>query len=168
MSRIWVPDTEAPVRHSMIFSLYKKPISWKRAMPKLSSGGKPYMIKDQGDREHQREILRAFTSKATKLGLLDIFPWSGPVMLHIFSYFSQPKNYYVGKERDGAPDVDNLAKQVLDALQPPGAGGWGAYHNDAQVIDLFSSKRYSSRGDIIAVQLILLEKVVKPLKRRKQ
>lgn len=135
-------------------------------MPKLSSSGKPFMVKNQDDRMHQNEILRAFTRKATELGLLEIFPWAGPVIVQVYNYFARPAAWWPGKEKDGRPDCDNLAKQVLDALQPRGAGGWGAYHDDAQVIDQTSSKRYDGRGDIISVQLLLFEKIPKPIKQR--
>lgn len=164
--RIWVPDIEAPLRHQMVFSLYKKPKSWKRAMPKLSASGKPFMIKNEGDREHQHDILQAFTRKATELRLLDIFPWEGPVALQVYNYFVKPQSHWPGKEFQQRPDIDNLAKQVMDALNPKGVGGWGAYLDDSQVVDLTASKRYDGRGDIISVQLLLFERVTKPLKVR--
>ena len=135
-------------------------------MPRLSASGKPFMVKNAGDREHQYDILQAFTRKATELHLLDVFPWSGPVVLQVYNYFAKPKSHWEGKEYQQRPDIDNLAKQVMDALNPKGAGGWGAYFDDSQVVDLTCSKRYDGRGDIISVQLLLFERVAKPLKQR--
>ncbi len=95
--------------------------------------------------------------------MLDLFPWQGPVIICIYNFFRKPKAWYEGKQMTGRPDVDNLGKQVMDALNPDGAGGWGAYADDAQVVDQLTSKRYSSEGDSIVCQLLLFAQAVKPL-----
>jgi len=165
--RIWLPDVSAPLAHNVVFSMWKRPVSWKRASPGVSKTGKLYMRKNDKDRRHQEEILRAFTRKVGELGIAADFPWGGPVSCQIYNYFSTPTAHWEGKERISRPDVDNLAKQVLDALMPKGKGGWGAYVDDAQVIDLSTSKRYDGRGDIITVQLLFWYLIPKPIRRLK-
>lgn len=117
--------------------------------------------------EEQWFIKNQFTKAATREGLLDVLPWGGPVFLHCYFSFKTPGNHWPGKEKVSRPDIDNLVKQVLDALNPEGAGGWGAYYDDAQVIDLLSSKRYDNRGDSITVRLFFFDNVPKPIKRRR-
>lgn len=165
--RIWLPEVSAPLVHNVTFALWKKPVSWKRASPGVSKSGKIFMRKNEKDRGHQEEILRAFTKKVGELRIAGDFPWAGPVSCHIYNYFSKPQNWWEGKERIYRPDLDNLAKQVLDALLPRGKGGWGAYIDDAQVIDLGTSKRYDGRGDIITVQLLFWQLIPKPTRRPK-
>jgi len=48
------------------------------------------------------------------------------------------------------PDVDNLAKAVMDALENA-----GAYPNDCAVEDLRTSKRYALRGEVSGCRVTL-------------
>ena len=70
-----------------------------------------------------------------------------PIKVHIKAYFKIPKSYSFKKKLqciDGKirpttkPDVDNVAKAVLDALQ-----NGVAFENDTQVVELSIEKWYS-------------------------
>lgn len=172
MTYIWTPDLQAPLRHELTFTMWKKAVSWKRAEThtKITNSGKMarWTRNPEGQEDEQWYIVNQFTKAARREGMLDVFPWSGPVWLHVYISFKTPKDRWPGREKVSRPDVDNLAKQVMDALNPPGAGGWGAYYDDAQVVDLLASKRYDNRGDIITVRLFLFDQVAKPILRRRK
>ena len=71
-----------------------------------------------------------------------------PVRLELMFHMKRPQSHYTGLEGavkpryadavpDGTPDVDKLARAVLDALTDC------VYGDDAQVVQLHASKRYS-------------------------
>lgn len=74
----------------------------------------------------------------------------GPIEIDIFAYQKLPKRA-TKADREAAeknilrplrtPDVDNIAKVVMDALN-----GY-AYDDDAQVVRLFVSKRYTPESE---------------------
>lgn len=64
--------------------------------------------------------------------------------------FIVPKPKKPSKEYPSRADIDNYAKLVCDALNEI------VWEDDAQIIDLFLSKRYGSKGQII-VKVIPLE-----------
>ena len=71
-------------------------------------------------------------------------PLKGPLRCDIIFFIKRPKSvkdkYPTGK-RTG--DIDNLAKAVLDALNPCTKEGFnGAYDDDSQIISLTCSKNY--------------------------
>lgn len=72
-------------------------------------------------------------------------PFSGPVTVEIVCHFARPISHLLkdGSTKASAPlyprpDVDNLAKAVLDALTD--AGAWG---DDSQVVLLTVRKKWS-------------------------
>jgi len=82
-------------------------------------------------------------------------PITGRAILAEFTFYKErPKSLTKRKEElwhgywATRPDIDNLEKSILDALQGPN----GFYHDDGQVVDLHSRKRYASR-DCIEVYL---------------
>lgn len=84
---------------------------------------------------YQNDVLSAYmdTYKGTKL--------NGPIYARITAYFdipkSTPKNKRAGmKWYDKKPDVDNIAKSVMDALNGV------AYDDDKQIIWLVIRKMY--------------------------
>jgi Holliday junction resolvase RusA-like endonuclease len=84
--------------------------------------------------------------KAVQLAAVDagLRPYSGPVSVVIDAVFPRPKSHLTstGKLRSGAPempfpDVDNIAKAVLDAIGP-------VIGNDKQVKRLLIDKSYGT------------------------
>lgn len=81
-------------------------------------------------------------------------PVDGPLVVRLLCYYERPASHLRrdGTPRKGAPgwvprvDVDNLAKSTLDALNGV------AWHDDAQIVGLSTSKRYGvEAGCLIAV-----------------
>lgn len=73
-------------------------------------------------------------------------PLEGPVSIRILFFLKRPKRLYRKKDPDVAPiassgpDLDNLVKATLDALQ---ADGW--FRNDSQVAQIRAQKRYHTK-----------------------
>lgn len=63
-------------------------------------------------------------------------PWEGPVSMQIEYRFLMPKSGWPGKDHLGRPDLDNLDKLVMDALNGV------AFRDDSQIVAKFSSKSY--------------------------
>jgi crossover junction endodeoxyribonuclease RusA len=100
-----------------------------------------------------REAVRAETQRKVSK------PLAGPVYVEITFGLPRPKGHYgtgknAGKLRDsapwfpqGRPDLDKLARSVLDGLT---AGG--AWADDAQVVCLTARKIYQTAGCRINIQ----------------
>jgi Holliday junction resolvase RusA-like endonuclease len=103
-----------------------------------------------------REAIRAETQREAAV------PIPGPVMVTITFRMIRPKSHYrTGRNAhlvkdgaprypDGRPDVDKLARAILDGLT---AGG--AFCDDGQVVDLIASKRYAETAgaDILVTEM---------------
>jgi Holliday junction resolvase RusA-like endonuclease len=101
-----------------------------------------------------REAVRAETQR-----MMAAHPFVGAVKVEITFGLGRPKGHYgtgknVGKVRDsapwypqGRPDLDKLARAVLDGLT---AGG--AWVDDAQVVCLTARKVYDSPGCRINIE----------------
>lgn len=85
----------------------------------------------------------------------------GPVSVFMQFVFARPKSHTrsSGALKDGVPnvvtskpDIDNLAKAVLDALT-----GVGVWNDDAQVTDIVCSKRYALAGERPGCHLAIAE-----------
>ena len=97
--------------------------------------------------------VRTYTPKATETYQNDVLAsymesckgkkLNGPIWANITAYFAIPKSIPKSK-RDGLswygkkPDVDNIAKAVLDALNGV------AYDDDKQIVSLIIDKRYGA------------------------
>jgi crossover junction endodeoxyribonuclease RusA len=103
-----------------------------------------------------REAVRAETARAMRMMAA---PFAGPVQVELKFLMLRPKGHYrTGRNasllRDGAPgypsgkpDLDKLARAVLDGLT---AGG--VWKDDSQVVTLTASKLYAeSAGCVITV-----------------
>lgn len=120
----------------------------------LSLNGKP---QGKGRPRHGKGG-RVYTPQATKLAEAAVEgAWveagrpriEGPVKIHIWLAVARPKGHYL---RDGSlstagkraphptkkPDVDNVLKLVMDALNGK------AYHDDAQVVHALVWRRWST------------------------
>jgi Holliday junction resolvase RusA-like endonuclease len=75
-------------------------------------------------------------------------PWTGPVMVEIVAIYPVPASWsrsrkeaaVAGATRPGKPDIDNIVKNVLDALNGV------LWVDDAQVAHLLAAKRYGSEA----------------------
>jgi Holliday junction resolvase RusA-like endonuclease len=72
-------------------------------------------------------------------------PTSLPIELHITCHYVKPKSWSAKKRnspqfKTGKPDIDNLAKIIMDALNGV------VWHDDAQIIFLTVSKDYSLKS----------------------
>lgn len=121
------------------FKVDYKPTPLKR--PRLTKiGGKP-VIYDASKKEKKDwlDLARIFSPDK---------PFDGPLRMHLEFYFPRPKNHYrTGKYSDqlkptaphihtNMPDVDNLSKFILDAMNEV------FYEDDRQVVELNSHKEY--------------------------
>ena len=91
---------------------------------------------------------KAQVALAAKASLYGVFPLPGPLGVSLAFYMPRPKGHF-GKKGlkasapsfpTGKPDVDNLAKAVLDALTQV-----GMWVDDAQIITLMVSKHYGQK-----------------------
>ena len=87
----------------------------------------------------------AFKNDVVKLARPQIdYPLDGPLRCEIVFFIKRPKSVkskYPTSKRSG--DCDNLAKAVLDALNPCASLRFhGAYGDDSQIISLTCSKYY--------------------------
>lgn len=103
-----------------------RPVPWART---AIHKGRRITAKKQ--REHQKVVAmlaKAVTSKMMK----------GPLNLQVTFVYRRPKKpkYSVPQVR---PDIDNLIKQIQDALQ----GVW--YEDDAQIVSVCASKEYGQQ-----------------------
>lgn len=131
-------------------------------VPELRGQGRPRFskysgaYKDKKDIEYEKLIRECFL-KETK----DIKPSERPVCICIESFYKLPKQTpkYVKEELkenlydyvpQSKPDIDNVAKSVLDALNGV------AYIDDKQIHDLCCNKNYdiTSETDYLEVTVI--------------
>ena len=64
-------------------------------------------------------------------------PKEGPVKVNIVAFFAGPPEQKPGGALPPKPDLDNIVKLVLDALNGT------AYHDDAQVVELVAGKTWA-------------------------
>lgn len=97
--------------------------------------------------KYEKTIREAF-DRANYEELIDYDP-SGYIFIRIDAYFPIPKSWTKKKKADalagdiyptGKPDIDNIQKAVLDALNG------SAYDDDKQVVKIVCTKRYALHG----------------------
>lgn len=96
-------------------------------------------------------------AKAFKVAGGVMIPGDGYVSVRIDSYYSIPKSYSKAKRKEcllgtkrptRKPDIDNVVKLVLDALNGV------AYKDDSKVVHIESWKKFSATGgDYITVEV---------------
>jgi Holliday junction resolvase RusA-like endonuclease len=80
-------------------------------------------------------------------------PFAGPVEMSIIAFFPRPKSLQRKSKpqtrlwHDKRPDIENVAKSVLDALNGL------AYHDDSQVASLTMAKYICGNSDTIGVEI---------------
>lgn len=133
------------------FTVLGTPMSWERAR---SSGSRHY--ESAAQRERKALILAEAHRALRQLGIRDT-PWGGPIRLVVRAYWPRPRSRpaFVPREvwalgtacwRPAGNDVDNVAKLVMDALQPRGLRSARVYHDDAQVCDLDVQTMYCDKS----------------------
>ena len=131
------------MRPPVHFIVYGDPVPQPR--PRITARGSfahAYTPKKHAVHAYRSEIRRAWNDPSL---VLPHEPFSGPVEVSIVCHFARPQSQL---RKDGSPkpsaplyprpDVDNLAKAVLDALTD--AGAWG---DDSQVVSLKITKKWS-------------------------
>ena len=108
-----------------------------KGRPRFTRGGRPYTPK--ATRDYERTIREAFENAPGR----PREPFSGPISVCIMTYRqlpkSTPKSVYSEPDTH-KPDIDNVAKIVLDALNGV------AWEDDAQVVSLTVSKLNRTRS----------------------
>ena len=101
---------------------------------------------------YEKEIRQAYISAGGKM-----IPDGSYAVVIMDAYFEIPKSYVKGKrlacERninrpDKKPDIDNVLKAVLDALNGV------AYEDDKQVIEVTCRKWYSRSSGFLMIQIL--------------
>ena len=119
--------------------VYAKPVA--KARPRVAfNRGKPHAFTPSKTQHAEWEIRQAWIKEFGSEGAVN-----SAVELEVTAWLAMPKS--IPKSRRGLvlpihrPDIENLAKTVLDALNGL------AYQDDSQVITLTASKRYLRPGD---------------------
>lgn len=76
------------------------------------------------------------------------FPLSGAVGVTLWFAFERPKSRAKDPYKITAPDIDKLARSVLDSLTTG-----GVYFDDSQVVSLRVSKRYAEADERAGVEV---------------
>ena len=146
------------------FEVIGKPYGQKR--PRAFRRGKfigIYSPKENVD--YATKVISAFKGVSPKIAVEDkpLFPDGTPVGVKIIAYYSLPKVSKKELLREPLkyrfplrkPDLDNVAKGLLDSLTQA-----HAWHDDAQVVELQVIKLYVSDGAQERVIVELWEKTV--------
>lgn len=99
------------------------------------------------------EFTRVVTPVATRIGRQEhirafcdaapgFIPWAGPVLIDITVYRRRPKEWWDGRHCRGKPDLDNVAKLVMDSLS-----GY-AYPDDTYVSSLLVRREWSDTDSV--------------------
>lgn len=110
-------------------------------------------VYDPGTADNWKLMIRAEAKRS----------WSGvvshdPIRMRVWFFMPRPKSHFA---KDGSrkaktphfhtskPDLDNLVKAVMDAINDCG----NIWHDDSQVVDLEISKRYCEKQAGVTVQI---------------
>lgn len=150
---------------SVSYFVHGRPIGQARARA-TNKGGFARIHSDPESGSARQEHIAAFNA-ATR-GVISA-PHEGPVTCEITLFHQVPQKWWSGKNCTRKPDVDNVAKLVLDALNAV------AYRDDSQVNDLVVSKGWAdsealqahgldprTHGEGVLVRLYLKDPVEKP------
>jgi Holliday junction resolvase RusA-like endonuclease len=105
--------------------------------PRFARRGKYVHTYKAAEDEKRESVIRIAYYKAAG----DIGPYSGPIAIWIDAMYSIPQSWSKKRKLDpgpkiSKPDIDNIAKSVLDGLNGL------AFVDDAQIIHLSSKKRW--------------------------
>jgi Holliday junction resolvase RusA-like endonuclease len=86
----------------------------------------------------------AVMNAANRLHGMSSIPLKGPLQFSMAFVFPTPKEDRHGKPHTQVPDVDNLAKLILDAMQDA-----GVLENDSAVSSMELSKSWGPKGGVV-------------------
>lgn len=122
-----------------------------KGRPRFTRSGRPYTPKDT--RDYERDIRDAFENAPGR----PPEPFSGPIAVCIMTYRQLPKSTpksVISEPDTHKPDIDNVAKIVLDALNGV------AWEDDAQVVRLTVSKLNRTRSpEMLSVSITELNRL---------
>ena len=119
-----------------------RPHGWRRATPHQGR-----ILTPRAERAYQRRVAALlWADRAKRTGRLD--PIGGPVRVAVMAYYRRPKT---GPNATAAactvkPDLDNVVKSILDAMQLPSGSAPAMMADDCQVVELRVSKRWAEPG----------------------
>jgi len=120
------------------FSVPGQPVAWGRARVSKSGG----FFTPEKTRRHEN-MVKSYAQRAMNGEL----PFGGPVQIFIEAYMEIPKSWSIRKKEYAhrglilpitKPDLDNITKAVLDALNKT------VFVDDSQIVNLLAQKRYSN------------------------
>jgi crossover junction endodeoxyribonuclease RusA len=125
----------------------------KRALGRRGGFGKVVMVESSKQVKPWREKVRqAFLARPHGASVLTSFPKGTPVIVKIV--FVLPRTVAMKLKSSvecpmvQKPDVDKLARAVLDAISRPKDGRWaGVYADDSQVVACYAYKRRGEPGE---------------------
>lgn len=140
-----VPEKPAPggTQHTTILTIPIRPRA--KGRPRMSKNG--HVFTPSATKEYEKAIREAWQKDCSHAPVL-----TGPVILGMSFYFKRPKSHYTStgelketapKRMLGVPDLDNLEKAVMDALNGV------AFVDDKQVVRKTAGKGYGSTDKVI-------------------
>ena len=129
--------------YAVSFYIPGEPVAFARAG---SNGKRRFTPSKQAS--YREAVQWAAKEPCRKAGL----PFVGPIRAVMCFEFEYPKNYSAKRKaattwKNTKPDLDNLVKEISDSLNKI------AYHDDAQIVELFARKRFgSSSGVTITIE----------------
>lgn len=129
-----------PLPHSVQFSFWVagKPMAKPRAIPMVSSGGKPFAMTTRDAVERELYVRDAFMNWASNNQcLVPYLPVvEGHARIEVLALcVPAAKNWFPGKRHAKPPDGDNLLKMIKDSLGGRGSGRPSLVWRDDAVVD---------------------------------
>lgn len=161
MPHIFVPDhIYGEFDHRLEFFVPVRPKPMERG--RVTRGTKfPTVYTVQEDYAYQDQVKQAFDRGALDSSDPIIYPWLGPCFITCHFLFAKPKAWYPGKPFSRSPDLDNLLKNVLDAMnaikhKKTKEGkvierSIGAWADDRQVCGFYGTKSYFDHEGTLVV-----------------
>ncbi len=134
------------------FTIPGKPVAWQRAGMNGAGKGPAVLYTKSPSRAYQ-SLIREAAQKVWLTG-----PSDAGFLLGVYLYVKRPKSHFnkKGLKADAPvkcmrrPDLDNLSKQVGDALNGV------VWHDDAQVVDL-NARRIWGDTDFLSVNMVVIQ-----------
>ena len=127
-----------------------KPHGWMRVVPAII-GRHARLLTPQREREYQAAV-KAIAVRAARQQVFTVEPGE-PVGLVVVAYMRRPKRIKDRLARAWAsakPDVDNIAKSIMDAMEPE------VLPDDKQVVCLRVMKMYATDDESPRVEVVVV------------